>query len=97
MGDMDSRSAALCLTRSDRPHEPPMSRHILLVPETVRREKIVRELLGRHRLSLNAHRDDGRARPDPALDKRSLAVERLRDLALGGRLRQPLLGQLDDL
>ena len=37
--EMDSRSAALCLTRSDRPHEPPMSRHILLVPETVRREK----------------------------------------------------------
>ena len=58
--------------------------------------KIVRELLGRHRLSLDAHRDDRRPRPDLALDERRLAVERLRDFSLGGRLRKPLLGQLDD-
>ena len=66
-------------------------------PRDCQARKIVRELLGGHRFSLDAHRYDGRARPDPALDERSLAVERLRDLALGGRLRQPLLGQLDDL
>ena len=30
-------------------------------------------------------------------DLRGRQIERLRDLALGGRLRQPLLGQLDDL
>ena len=58
--------------------------------------KIVRELLGRHRLSLDAHRDDRRPWPDLALDERRLAVERLRDFSLGGRLRKPLLGQLDD-
>lgn len=32
---MDSRSAAFFFTRSDRPHEPPMSTQILLVPDTV--------------------------------------------------------------